>query len=148
MKWLVVLCVGACAMPAWGQMSAEEAMARLKGRQQARAAATQPTTQPAKRSILEEDREREEAMAKLAERPKKDQDPYTGLTLTPWKPIMRIDEPFAFGIIRSDPNRGGSYASGSDDVYVHGYYRSDGTYVRSHYRSRPDGITSNNRSAR
>ena len=34
------------------------------------------------------------------------------------------------------------------DVHVSGYYRKDGTYVRPHYRSSPDGITSNNYSAR
>lgn len=34
------------------------------------------------------------------------------------------------------------------DVYVRGHYRSNGSYVQPHYRSNPDGIRSNNWSAR
>ena len=37
-----------------------------------------------------------------------------------------------------------SYRRSPDDVYVHGYSRSDGTYVRPHYRSAPDGNPYNN----
>lgn len=37
-----------------------------------------------------------------------------------------------------------SYRRSPDDVYVHGYSRSDGTYVQPHYRSAPDGNPYNN----
>lgn len=143
---LVVLMLAGTAM---AQMSVEEAEARLKMRQAARAT-TRPTTLPsAIASVLAEDAARSGQMESLLiQRNPKQADSFAGIVFDPYWNSGWAAQPEIFGMRMRGNGSSGSGSSGRDDFYVKGYYRSNGTYVSGYYRSRPDGIKSNNRNSK
>lgn len=133
-------------------MSVEEAEARMKMRQAARAsmASTQPTSRPttmpaAMWELVLEDQQREASLDHfMRNKPEKKQEAWSGLIST-LPPAEWQEQPEIFGSRMRNQGHSGGGGSGGGDVYVHGYYRRDGTYVHGYYRGRPDGIKSNNK---
>lgn len=159
MRWFIIGIL--FAGTAFGQISHEEAHARLLKRQAEReAAATQPATQPTTAPVLSEleelyaqidrlmDRinELKRENAELRERlgindaalsqdfnpPEQyDSDDFGG----PSDPSARLSSPFDDPSDRVVPGTAGGGGGGT--VHVRSYRRKDGTYVRSHTRRSP-----------
>jgi hypothetical protein len=143
MKFISLLVVLLLAQSAMAQMTVEEAEARLKIRQAARAATTRPTTRPttmpaAWAAVLQEDADRDSQLSVLVQqKPKGQGNPVAGLVFTPGTvDYSMFNHPSFFGLRRSRDRDRSDNTNTPGRVWVDGHFRSDGTYVRGHYRDR------------